>query len=403
VLIRKAYKFRLKTNEVLQAQLIQLEGANRFIWNKVLDINLRRLEHPEKKHRRLLTYNDMSGLLTLWKKSEDYSFLRDAPSQTLQQTLKNLHRAFQDGFNKRQPLKRMPVFKSKKHSLGVKFPQGFKLETKRLFLPKVGWVHYFNSRKVNGLVKSMSLSRRFDKWFISIQVELEQDKPLNKPMDEVGIDLGVAKTITLSNGTVLQGSKSYKRYQVKLAKAQKNLSKKVKYSSNWKKQKKTIQLIHEKIKNQRIDRLHWMSNWISRRFEIIHIENLTIKDLTKSQKGTVAQPGIHVQQKKNLNKNILDQGWYEFSRQLEYKQEWTGGWITKVNPAYTSQKCSKVSCGHIDKKNRESQSVFHCQKCGHCENADVNAAKNICAAGHAVFACGEKALAISVKQEPLAA
>ncbi len=108
--------------------------------------------------------------------------------------------------------------------------------------------------------------------------------------------------------------------------------------------------------------------------------------MSKSAAGTVSQPGRNVRAKSGLNRSILDQGWYEMRRQLEYKELWRGGQILAVPPAYTSQRCA--CCGHKAKENRPSQSKFECQACGYAANADVNGARNILAAGHAVLACG---------------
>ena len=138
---------------------------------------------------------------------------------------------------------------------------------------------------------------------------------------------------------------------------------------------------------------------ISKNHAMIVTEGLKISNMSKSASGTTEKSGKNVRAKSGLNRAILDQGWSEFKRQIKYKLEWLGGVYVEVNPSYTSQKCS--SCAHIDKKSRLSQSKFSCISCGHTENADINAAKNILAAGHAVLACGEGALAISMKQEPL--
>lgn len=119
----------------------------------------------------------------------------------------------------------------------------------------------------------------------------------------------------------------------------------------------------------------------------------------KSAKGTRSEPGKNVRAKSGLNKAILDQGWGIFRLQLEYKMAWTGGMLLKIAPGYTSQKCNR--CGHIDASNRSKQESFCCMKCGYEENADLNAAHNILAAGLAVIARGEMALAASVKQESL--
>ena len=123
--------------------------------------------------------------------------------------------------------------------------------------------------------------------------------------------------------------------------------------------------------------------------------------MTQSAKGTKEAPGKMVKQKSGLNREILDQGWFELNRQLEYKANWKGKLVQRVQPRFTSQLCS--SCGHKGKENRENQATFLCKSCGHHENADLNAAKNILAAGLAVNACGGKSLDFPLKQEPLAA
>jgi putative transposase len=120
--------------------------------------------------------------------------------------------------------------------------------------------------------------------------------------------------------------------------------------------------------------------------------------MSRSAKGTIDEPGTNVRAKAGLNKAILDQGWGHFRRMLEYKLTWRGGELLAVLPAYTSQACS--ACGHRAQENRTSQARFQCVACGHTAHADLNAARNILAAGHAVLACGAEALATAVKQEP---
>lgn len=130
---------------------------------------------------------------------------------------------------------------------------------------------------------------------------------------------------------------------------------------------------------------------------MVVVENLKVSNMSRSAKGTIENPGKSVKAKSGLNKSILDQGWYEFRRQLEYKQHWLGGEVIAVNPAYTSQACS--SCCHTEKANRKTRARFECVACGHSENADIQAAKNILALGHSVLACGEASIEASVKQE----
>lgn len=403
MLIRKAFKYKLKTTPDLDDLLKQYEGANRFVWNKALGLNKSRLERCEKTHRKIISYTDLAGLLTLWKQSEEWSFLTTVHSQTLQQTLKDLDKAIRDAFNPRQPLKQFPVFKRKHDSHGFRFPQGVKVLGNRLYIPKIGWVRFFNSRKIEGTIKNTTVSRSGNTWFASIQVELDINPDTIKPKKAIGIDLGISKLVALSDGTFLDGARSFKYNKARLAKAQRIMAKKVKFSANWKKAKRRVQKIHEKISNVRKDRIHWVTTFLSTTYSEIYIEELRVKNMSKSASGTTENPGRNVAQKKGLNREILDQGWSELRRQLAYKQDWSGSILQAVPAPYTSQKCSNSQCGHTNSKNRESQSVFCCKKCGHTENADTNAAKNILTAGLAVFACGEDALATSLKQEPLAA
>ena len=132
---------------------------------------------------------------------------------------------------------------------------------------------------------------------------------------------------------------------------------------------------------------------------MIVVEALKIGNMSRSASGTLDHPGKNVKAKSGLNNSILDQAWGEFKRQIGYKLEWKGGIYLEVPAVYTSQTCSV--CGAKDKASRQSQARYVCTNCGHEENADINAAKNILAAGHAVLACGEDALATSMKQEPL--
>jgi putative transposase len=119
---------------------------------------------------------------------------------------------------------------------------------------------------------------------------------------------------------------------------------------------------------------------------MIFVEDLKIKSMSKSASGTIESPGTNVKQKSGLNKSILDQGWSEFLRQLDYKQLWSGGCVIPVCPRNTSRKCHE--CGFVSPDNRKTQASFHCISCGHHNNADVNAAKNILEAGYALLACG---------------
>ncbi|EHR6806660.1 transposase, partial [Salmonella enterica] len=237
----------------------------------------------------------------------------------------------------------------------------------RISLPKLGWIRYRNSREVIGEVKNVTVSQSCGKWYVSIQTEYEVSEPQHESTSMVGLDAGVAKLATLSDGTVFEPVNSFKTNQKKLARLQREMSRKVKFSNNWQKQKRKIQRLHSRIANIRRDYLHKVTTTISKNHAMIVIEDLKVKNLSKSATGTLSQPGRNVRAKSGLNRSILDQGWYEMRRQLEYKQLWRGGQVLAVPPAYTSQHCA--CCGHTAKENRQSQSKFRCQACGYTANA----------------------------------
>ena len=393
--IRKGFKFRLNPTPEQAQKFIEFSGVNRFVWNKALAINLSRLENKQS----ILWYNEMDFWTKLWKASDEYSFLKTVHSQTLQQTLKNLEKAFKDGFDKKQPLKRIPKFKRKGQSDSFKYPQGFKLksETNQVFLPKIGLVKYRNSRQVIGDLKNCTVSRRGKYWYVSIQTEYETEIPHHQSTSMIGIDLGITRFATLSDGSYIEPINRFRQLSKKLTFTQKQLSKKVRFSANWKKQKSKITSIHENIANARLDFLHKTSTDISKNHAMIVVEDLKVKNMSKSAKGDMSRPGKNVKAKTGLNKSILDQGWSMFVTMLDYKQACSGGDILRVNPQYTSQTCP--SCHHISKENRKSQSAFECTECGFKANADYVGALNILARGHRVLACGVESLDLTMKQE----
>ena len=369
-------------------------GACRFVFNRAL---ARQNENHEAGNK-YIPYGKMASWLVEWKNATETQWLKDAQSQPLQQSLKDLERAYKNFFRKRAAF---PRFKKRGQNDAFRYPQGVKLdqENSRIFLPKLGWMRYRNSRQVTGVVKNVTVSQSCGKWYISIQTESEVSTPVHPSASMIGLDAGVAKLATLSDGTVFEPVNSFQKNQKTLARLQRQLSRKVKFSNNWQKQKRKIQRLHSCIANIRRDYLHKVTTAVSKNHAMIVIEDLKVSNMSKSAAGTVSQPGRNVRAKSGLNRSILDQGWYEMRRQLEYKQLWRGGQVLAVPPAYTSQRCA--CCGHTAKENRLSQSQFRCQVCGYTANADVNGARNILAAGHAVLACGEMVQSgRPLKQEP---
>ncbi len=201
----------------------------------------------------------------------------------------------------------------------------------------------------------------------------------------VGIDMGIVRFATLSDGTYYAPLNSFKRHEAALRKAQQAMSRRTKFSSNWKKAKARVQRIHARIGNARRDYLHKASTAISQNHALVFVEDLQVRNMSRSAAGTTGTPGKNVQAKSGLNKSILDQGWFEFRRQLDYKLAWSGGHIVAVPPRNTSRACP--SCGHVSSENRRTQAEFCCQVCGFEKNADLVGAINVLRAGHARLAC----------------
>ena len=215
----------------------------------------------------------------------------------------------------------------------------------------------------------------------------------------VGIDVGIVHFATMSNTSHIAPLNSFKKHQQRLVKYQRCMSRKVKFSSNWKKAKAKVQQVHIRVANARKDFLHKTTTTISQNHALVCIEDLQIRNMSKSAKGNSDEHGKMVKQKSGLNRAILDQGWGEFRRQLRYKMVWNGGILLAVPPHNTSRTCPFCAC--VSKDNRLTQEKFLCIDCGYENNADVVGAINILERGHRLLACGEMVQSDrSVKQEP---
>jgi len=386
----QAFKYELiPTGEQLR-DMRRFAGSCRFVFNKALALQTANYEAGNK----FIRYVGMANLLPAWK--SEFPWLKESPSQALQHSLKNLDRAFTNFFEKRTYY---PHFKKRGYGDSVRFPQGFKLDqtNDRVFLPKLGWVRYRNSREVLGVVKNVTVSNRSGKWFVSIQTERKVEQPVAHG-DAIGIDMGVVRFATLSDGTVYPSINIFKRYAADLRKAQQAMSRKKKFSNNWKKARSRVQELHVRIANARRDYLHKTSTTISNNHAMVVVEDLEVGNMSRSAAGSVEQPGRNVRAKSGLNRSILDQGWSEFRRQLEYKMLWAGGLFLAVPAQNTSRTCPR--CGHVSKDNRMSQAVFACVECGFNENADMVGAINVLRAGHARLACEVNGNVGRQQQEP---
>ena len=382
----QAYKFRLRPKAKQANLMLSFAGCCRFVWNKALALEKETYQAEGKR----LGYYKLAGLLREWKKKEETSFLAGAHSQILQFVLKDLDQAYKNFFEKRA---NFPQFKKKGTHNTFRYPQGFKLDegNSRVYLPKIGWVRYRKSRAIEGTLKQVAVSLSAGEWCVSILTEREVVEPIHPAKSSIGIDMGVVRFATLSDGSTIEPLNSFRKYEKKLAKLQRKQARCKKFSSNWQKIKSRIQRLHLHIANARKDFLHKASTMISKNHTVVVIEDLKVRNMSSAKAGGKRKSG--------LNKSILDQGWFEFRRQLSYKLAWLGGSLVAIPPQYTSQTCSR--CGCVDRQNRQTQAKFKCTACGFEFNADHNAALNILAAGLAVTACGAgKAHAPAKNQEP---
>lgn len=375
--IRRGFKYRLEPTPEQRQKFVHFAGSCRFVYNKILTMNDARYETAWfNLHNPRISYNDSAGLLKLWKQSDEYSWLKEIDSQVLQQALKDLDRAYTNLFTGRA---NAPTKRKKFVNDSFRYPQRFKVEANQVYLPKIGWVVFKRHRPVVGTIKNVTVSRKGKHWFVSFQTEYEIESPIHPSPVPVGIDMGIAKFATLSTGKPYTPLNSFRNHEAKLAKEQQKLAKQVKFSNRWKIRKGRIHALHTKIANCRQDYLHKVSTEISKNHAVVVVEDLKVSNMSRSASGTIEQPGQRVAQKKGLNKSILDQGWSMFRNMLEYKQTGAGGMVIVIPPQYTSQTCAE--CGGIDSRSRPTQELFSCIHCGHTDNADVNAARNILAVG----------------------
>ena len=391
----QAFQYELMPNGETQRQLRRFAGSCRFVYNKALALQKANYEAGEK----FIGYVAMAKYLTAWRNREETSWLKDSPVHPLQHALKNLDKAYQNFFAKRAD---SPRFKRKGSGDSFRYPdpKQIKLDqgNSRIFLPKLGWIRYRNSREVLGEVRNVTVSSKSGRWFVSIQTRREVEVVPDATTTAIGVDLGIARFATFSDGSYIAPLNSFKRKEAKLAKYQRRMAHKQKFSHNWKKAKAKVQKIHTQIANARRDFLHKATTTISQNHAVVFVEDLQVRNMSKSSAGTADNHGKNVAQKSGLNKAILDQGWGEFRRQLDYKMAWNGGILFAVPPHHTSQTCP--CCGYVSADNRQTQARFACVECGYENNADVVGAINVLERGHRLLACGDGALSASMKQEP---
>lgn len=399
MLVRKAYKFKIKTNKKEKIFFTKVAGCVRLIWNKSLALQKANCEYINQQFIKLGGYSmneseakklkkhlykeyfpssfDImtKALVPIWKKSEELIFLNESPAGSLQKPIADLDKAFFKAFTKKSGF---PKFKKKGHCDSIHFPQGFKVKDNKVFLPKLGWIKFFKTRNIEGVIKNITVtSDGFGNWFASFCTKEERNIE-KRLIGEIGIDLGVTNFAALSNGEIIKKPKSIKNILTIKKRVARAVSRKKIGGKNREKAVLVLKKVEAKIANIRKDFLQKTSTLLSKNHAVIVVEDLKILNMSKSAKGTKENPGVNVKAKSGLNREILANGWGDFRTMLKYKQEHSGGVFLTVNPINTSRKCS--CCGVIDKNSRVRQEWYACLYCGHEIHADTNAAINILAA-----------------------
>lgn len=368
-------------------------GGLRWTWNAGLAEILRRHEAGEQYP----SYAAMCKQLTQWRNAPETAWLAGGPIHAQQQVLKRLDKAYRR-FMKGEAGR--PHFKSRGEEPSLRFPDPKQLEfdatNLRVKLPKLGWVRLRPNadvrgddgakrpRAIEGELRNVTLGREGTRLYCSIQIKVADVAPSTEMAPTLGLDMGAASFAATSEGALIEPLDALRKQEHRLARYQRVVARRKKGSKRRGKAKQRVAKLHARIAAQRNDWLHKLTTQLADRHPVIAIEDLKVAAMTASAKGTEDAPGRNVRAKAGLNRSILDQGWGEFRRQLEYKCTWRGGEVIAVPPAYTSRTCRK--CKHESADNRKTQSVFACVACGHTEHADIHAAKNILAAGYAVWA-----------------
>ena len=378
---KKAYKYRFYPTDEQKQLLARTFGCCRYVYNWALR---ERTDAYYKRGERLY-YEETAQRLVLLKKQEETSWLDEVSSVPLQQALRNLDRAFRHFFEGRA---HYPTFKKKRHPQSATYASNaFSWDGKSLTLAKMDEplaIVWHRPLTEGCQPSSVTITKdEAERYFVSILVE-EDIKALEVTPKMVGLDLGLKSMVITSDGQTHGNPKFAARDEKKLAKAQRRLAKKKKGSKNRAKARLKVARLHKKIADRRRDYQHKLSTKIIRENQVVCIESLQVKNMVKNH---------------SLAKAISDVGWSEFVRQLEYKAEWYGRTLVKIDKWYPSSKRC-FDCGHILDSLTLDVRAWTCPECGVHHDRDINAAKNILAVGLTVAACGEAVRPGAVKTKP---
>jgi putative transposase len=385
-------RFRLLPTPAQHVAMLEHCRHARFVWN--LAVEQQQMWQPG---RRAPGYNKQSAQLTEIR--TEYDWLAAGSQTVQQQALRDFAQAMRNFFagTHRRPSWRKAGVHEGFRQVGLKPRHVEKLTRRygRVWVPKVGWIRFRWTRAVPREVKSYRVTRdRAGRWHVAFA---HVPDAIAGPADGsvIGVDRGVAVSAALSTGELLHTPSLTPGEQIRLRRLQQHLARAKRGSNRRQRTKVAIARIKAHESDRRRDWVEKTTTDLARRFDTIRVEELDVRAMTRSARGTVEHPGVGVAQKRGLNRAISRQGWGQLVARLNHK---AAGRLQRVPAAYTSQRCS--ACGHVAPENRKNQAVFACVACkaGPC-NADVNAARNI-AAGRAVPAQGDLAAERSVNCEP---
>jgi putative transposase len=355
--MNKAFTFRLNPTEEQQVLIKQHAGAVRWLWNNMLAANIEKYDLEKKFNFQF----DMNRLTTDLRK--EHEWLKEINSQSLQQKNKDLDAALKRKISKKSSCG-FPKFKKKSNNNdSFRVPQFFRLSNKAVYLPKIGWIKWKVNRKLIGKVKSITIKQDLNNWIAVVLVEIPDvvqrtDFHIN---EIVGIDVGIKDFAILSDGTKIDNPKQFHKSEKLLKRKQKQLSKKVKGSNKRKVAKYKVAKLHRQIKNKRKDFQWKLVNSITKKYQVVCMEDLNIKGMVKNRK---------------LSKAISSVGWGMFKTKLSQSLASSGGLLIDIPRFYPSSKtCS--SCGTINEGLTLSDRKWVCLACDSVHDRDVNAALNI--------------------------